>query len=125
MKKKQWYKPWYIWLGPLVVLILFHLSLHAIDKYETKLKIGYPSQRALRRKAWRDFFFFCVVVMGLPTMAVGLLVEWLFGTTENFFLEHLYLVYAYPASVYVNYRYALWYEKNVLPLLEGKSDSAL
>lgn len=114
MKKKQWYKPWYIWLGIWAFLILSHLSLHTIDKYETKLKIGYPSQRALSRKVWKDTFFFCVVVIAIPTATVGVL----FSNTGNFFLEHLHMVYFYFAGVYATHRHALWREKNISHLLK-------
>jgi len=101
-------------------VVLNYLSHHTVDKYETKLKIGYPAQRALSRKVWKDFFFVGLVVMGLPTMAVGLLVEWLLGTREIFLLENWHIVYLYPASVYANYRHVLWREKNLSHLSESK-----
>ena len=120
MKKRQWYKPWYIWLGPFAFLILIYLSLHTIDKYETKLKIGYPNQRALARKVWGSFIFFGVVVMGVPTAIITSLVGWIFGTTENFLLDNWFIVYLYPASVYANHRHVLWRDENISHLMKAK-----
>jgi len=120
MTRRPWYKPWYIWLGPLAFLTLFHSSLHVIDKYETKLKIGYPSQRALARKVWRDIFFFGVVVMVVPTVAIMLVVDLLFGTTEHFILEYLPGAYVYCVSVYATYRHVLWREENISHLMKSK-----
>jgi len=103
----------------LALLILSYQSLHTIGKYETKLKIGYPSQRALVRRVWRGIFFFGVVVM-VPTVAVVLLVQWLFGTTENFLLDNWHIVYVYPVGVYATYRHVLWREKNISDLMKSK-----
>jgi len=120
MTRRQWYKPWYIWLGPLAFLALFHLSLHTIGKYETKLKIGYPAQRDLARKVWGMLFFFMLVVIAAPVVVVGLLAEWLLGAPENFSLGSWPWVYIYPVMVYANYRHVLWREKNISPLLQKR-----
>ena len=124
MKKRPWYRPWYIWLGFLAIPILFHVSLYTIDKKETKLKIGYPSQQALARKVRGSFFFFMFVVFWIPTATAALLTtlltEWLLETTTNFFMQIWYIIYIHPASVYFNYRHARWREENLSHLMKPK-----
>lgn len=122
MEKRQWYKPWYIWFGLFAFLILTYHSLHIIDKYETKLKIGYPSQRDLARKVRGNIFFFSTVLMVVPTMAIVLLVYLLFGDTEHFLLESLYIVYIYPIGVYATYRHVLWRDEYISHLMKPKKN---
>jgi len=119
MKKRQWYKSWYIWLGLFAFPVLTYHSRHVIDKYETKLKIGYPSQRALVRKLWKNFFF-GIAIMTIPSMAFALLLELLFSNAENFILEHLPMTCTYGISVYVTYRHVLWREENISHLMKSK-----
>jgi len=120
MKKRSWYRPWYIWLGILAFLVLFHVSLHTIDKYETKLKIGYPSQRALARKVWVFFGFFAFVVMMVPSVIIALFVQRALGIPESFLIENWHFIYIYPVSVYANYRHARWREENLSHLMKPK-----
>ena len=125
MKKRAWCKPWYIWSGPLAFSILFHVSLHTIDKKETRLKIGYPRQRDLRRKVWKFFFLFGVFVFTIPGAAIMLLIEWLSGDTENFILNSLLMLYGYAITVYGAYRHTRWRDENLADLLNPQKSEAL
>ena len=122
MKKSPWHKPWYIWTGPFALVVLLHHSLHIIDKHETKLKIGYPSQRALRQKVWGSYFFFIFVVLAIPAVAMALLVELLWRNVENLSLGSWPWVYFYPAFLYFNYRHVLWREEHISHLMKAKWD---